>query len=113
MKVKDEHIKQLEKGVKLDDGMTQPSIIKVIRRAPGYSLISITIHEGRNRQVRRMFEHFDYHVKNLHRESIGFLNLEGVERGKYRKLTQQEVNKIKEICKSNKKKNIIPEYKRK
>ena len=111
--VKDEHIKQLEKGVKLDDGMTQPSIIKVMRRAPGYSLISITIHEGRNRQVRRMFEHFDYHVKNLHRESIGFLNLEGVERGKYRKLTQQEVNKIKEICKSNKKKNIIPEYKRK
>ena len=111
--VKDEHLKQLEKGVKLEDGMTQPSIIKIIRRSTGYSLISITIHEGRNRQVRRMFEHFSYHVKNLHRESIGFLNLDGLERGKYRKLSEEEVNKIKKICKENKKKNIIPEYKRK
>lgn len=111
--VKDEHLKQLEKGVKLEDGMTQPSIIKIIRRSTGYSLISITIHEGRNRQVRRMFEHFSYHVKNLHRESIGFLNLDGIERGKYRKLSEEEVNKIKKICKENKKKNIIPEYKRK
>ena len=111
--VKDEHLKQLEKGVKLEDGMTQPSIIRIIRRSTGYSLISITIHEGRNRQVRRMFEHFSYHVKNLHRESIGFLNLDGLERGKYRKLSEEEVNKIKKICKENKKKNIIPEYKRK
>ena len=93
--------------------MTQPSIIKVLRRTSTYSLNSITIHEGRNRQVRRMFEHFSYHVKNLHRESIGFLNLNGIERGKYRLLTQEEVNKIKAICKENKKKNIIPDYKRK
>ena len=111
--VKDEHIESLKKGVMLEDGMTQPSIVKVIRRSKDYSLISITIHEGRNRQVRRMFEHFSYHVKNLHRESIGFLNLQGIERGKYRKLTNEEVNKIKEICIKNKKNNIIPEYKRK
>ena len=79
--VKDEHLKELEKGILLEDGMTQPSVVKIIRRNIGYSLNSITIHEGRNRQVRRMFEHFSYHVKNLHRESIGFLNLEGIERG--------------------------------
>ena len=111
--VKDEHLKLLEKGVLLEDGLTQPSIIKIIKRTSMYSLISITIHEGRNRQVRRMFEHFSYHVKNLHRESIGFLNLNGIERGKYRLLTNQEVEKIKTICKQNKSKNIIPEYKRK
>ncbi|MBE6143401.1 MAG: rRNA pseudouridine synthase [Erysipelotrichaceae bacterium] len=111
--VKDEHLKLLEKGVMLEDGLTQPSIIKVLKRTTTYSLISITIHEGRNRQVRRMFEHFSYHVKNLHRESIGFLNLNGIERGKYRLLTNQEVEKIKTICKQNKSKNIIPEYKRK
>ena len=63
--VKDEHLKLLEKGVLLEDGLTQPSIIKIIKRTSMYSLISITIHEGRNRQVRRMFEHFSYHVKNL------------------------------------------------
>lgn len=111
--VKDEHLEKLRRGVLLDDGMTQPSIIKVLRRTSTYSLISITIHEGRNRQVRRMFEHFSYHVKNLHRESIGFLNLNGIERGKYRLLSQEEVDKIKKMCKENKKKNIIPEYKRK
>ena len=111
--VKDEHLRDLEKGVLLEDGMTQKSIVKIIKRTNTYSLISITIHEGRNRQVRRMFEHFGYHVKNLHRESIGFLNLNGIERGKYRVLTTQEVEKIKSICKANKSKNIIPEYKRK
>ena len=111
--VKDDHLRQLEKGVRLEDGMTQPSIVKVLRRTSTYSLISITIHEGRNRQVRRMFELFGYHVKNLHRESVGFLNLNGIERGKYRQLTIQEVERIKKICKENKSKNIIPDYKRK
>ena len=53
-----------------------------------------------------MFEHFAYHVKNLHRESIGFLNLNGIERGKYRLLSQEEVEKIKKMCKENKKKKF-------
>jgi len=77
------------------------------------TLVAITIHEGRNRQVRRMFEHFGYEVKNLHRESIGFLNLNGVERGMYRKLTNMEVAQIKDLCKKNKANNVIPDYKRK
>lgn len=111
-RVKDEHLKELEKGVLLDDGMTEPAVIKVLRMNNSQSLISITIHEGRNRQVRRMFEHFSYHVKNLHRESIGFLNLNGVERGSYRQLTDMEVKMIKNICLSNKKNNVIPEYKK-
>ncbi len=112
-RVKQEHLNELSKGVKLEDGMTQPAVIKVIRINDSQSLISVTIHEGRNRQVRRMFEHFSYHVKNLHRESIGFLNLEGIERGSYRLLTDVEVRMIKNICINNKKNNIIPEYKRK
>lgn len=111
--VKDEHLIQLQRGVKLEDGMTEPSKIKIIKRDESKSIISITIHEGRNRQVRRMFEYFSYHVKNLHREKIGFLTLEGIERGAYRRLTLEEVNKIKKICKENKSKNIVPEYKRK
>ena len=60
-----------------------------------------------------MFNHFGYEVKNLHRESIGFLNLQGVERGKYRKLSNSEVIQIKELCKKNKEKNVIPTYKSK
>lgn len=110
--VKDEHLESLKRGVNLEDGLTEPAIVKIIGRNIERSIISITIHEGRNRQVRRMFEHFSYQVKNLHRESIGFLTLTGIERGLYRKLTEGEVNMIKKICKANKSKNVIPSYKK-
>lgn len=111
--VKDLHLQELRDGVELEDGMTEKALVKLISRNDNKSVVSLTIHEGRNRQVRRMFNHFGYEVKNLHRESIGFLNLQGVERGKYRKLSNSEVIQIKELCKKNKEKNIIPTYKSK
>lgn len=111
--VEDIHLRGLEQGVELEDGMTEPAVTKVIARNVERSIISITIHEGRNRQVRRMFLHYGYEVKNLHRESIGFLTLDGVERGKYRKLTNMEVAQIKALCKKNKETNKIPSYKQK
>lgn len=109
--VKDEHLKELEKGVYLEDGLTQPAEIELKFRSMNKTQLQITIHEGRNRQVRRMFEHFDYHVKALNRDSIGFLTLDGVKRGEYRLLTEEEVNKLKKMCLTNKEKNIIPSYK--
>ena len=111
--VKDSHLQELRDGVMLEDGMTEKAFVKVIARNENRSVISLTIHEGRNRQVRRMFNHFDYEVKNLHRESIGFLTLQGIERGKYRKLTNAEVINLKELCKKNKGNNVIPKYKMK
>ena len=111
--VKDLHLQELRDGVELEDGMTEKALVKLISRNENKSVVSLTIHEGRNRQVRRMFNHFGYEVKNLHRESIGFLNLQGVERGKYRKLSNSEVIQIKELCKKNKGKNVIPTYKSK
>lgn len=111
--VKDLHLQELRDGVELEDGMTEKALVKLISRNESKSVVSLTIHEGRNRQVRRMFNHFGYEVKNLHRESIGFLNLQGVERGKYRKLSNSEVIQIKELCKKNKEKNVIPTYKSK
>lgn len=109
--VKDEHIKELEKGVLLEDGLTEPAEIELKFRSMSKTQLQITIHEGRNRQVRRMFEHFDYHVKALNRDSIGFLTLDEVKRGEYRLLTEEEVNKLKKMCLANKEKNIIPSYK--
>lgn len=112
-KVKEEDLQALRDGVLLEDGMTQKAIVEVFKEKPYETLIFITIHEGRNRQVRRMFEHFSYHVKNLNRESIAFLNVKGLKRGEYRKLTRDEVDKIKSICRENKKTNVIPDYKKK
>lgn len=112
-KVKEEHLEALRNGILLEDGMTQKAPVNVFRKKENETLVQITIHEGRNRQVRRMFEHFSYHVKNLNRDSISFLTLDGLKRGEYRLLTSDEVERIKGICKNNKKSNIIPDYKKK
>ena len=52
-------------------------------------------------------------MKNLNRESVGFLTLDGLRRGEYRKLSEKEISEIKRICTANKKNNRIPDYKRK
>lgn len=111
-KVKKEDLESLRNGVLLEDGMTQKALVEVFKEKEYETLIFITIHEGRNRQIRRMFEHFSYHVKNLNRESIAFLDLKGIKRGEYRKLTQSEVDSIKNTCRENKKNNVIPDYKK-
>ena len=112
-KVKEEDIVSLRNGVELEDGMTQRAVVNVFREYPETTMIQITIHEGRNRQVRRMFEHFGYHVKALNRDSISFISTRGLKRGEYRKLEEKEVELIKQRCLENKKTNIIPDYKRK
>lgn len=112
-KVRNEDIVKLREGVMLEDGMTQRAIVNISLEKEDCTLVQITIHEGRNRQVRRMFEHFGYHVRNLNRDSIAFLSTRGLKRGEYRKLTPEEVDSIKKRCLENKKTNQIPEYKRK
>lgn len=112
-KVKLEHLEALRNGILLEDGMTQKAEVELFREKIDQTMIKITIHEGRNRQVRRMFEHFSYHVRNLNRDSVGFLTLGSLKRGEYRKLSDLEVRMIKNICKANQKNNIIPDYKKK
>ncbi len=112
-KVKLEHLEALRNGILLEDGMTQKAEVELFREKIDQTMIKITIHEGRNRQVRRMFEHFSYHVRNLNRDSVGFLSLGSLKRGEYRKLSDLEVRMIKNICKANQKNNIIPDYKKK
>ena len=112
-KVSKEHILALQEGVMLEDGMTQKAQVEIFKEKIDQTMVRITIHEGRNRQVRRMFEHFSYHVRNLNRDSIGFLNLNNIKRGEYRKLSEAEVSMLKKIAIANKNRNIIPEYKKK
>ena len=104
-------VDKLEKGVMLDDGLTEPAKVKVLKNDNEKVIVKITIHEGRNRQVRRMFEAISHHVKALHRISIGFLDVRNIERGTYRKLEPMEILSLKNICKERRKTNKIPEYK--
>ena len=111
--IPDEALKKLHDGVELQDGMTAPAKILIGKRNKEVSIFKIIIHEGRNRQVRRMCEAVGYKVKSLYRESVGPITCIGLSRGEYRQLSQEEVDEIKSICKENKKKNVIPNYKNK
>lgn len=91
---------KLREGILLEDGMTEPAEVEYVdvdldnRR----SVVSITITEGRNRQVRRMFEALHLPVERLRRVQLGPLTLAGVPRGKYRILHPQEVEQLREYA---------------
>lgn len=97
----EEELDRLRIGIKLEDGVTSPA--KVERIAVDYernlTTISITIHEGKNRQVRRMCEAIGHPVRKLKRTQYAFLDLKGVKRGSYRFLTEEEVQELYKMCK--------------
>jgi pseudouridine synthase len=84
-------LRKLAEGVNLEDGRTAPA---EVRRLAG-STIELTIHEGRNRQVKRMFEAVGYRVKALHRERYADLTVKGLEPGEWRELEPSEVERLR------------------
>jgi len=97
-----EQLKQLEQGVMLEDGMTAPAKVKLLSadRKKRTAIVEIRIHEGRNRQVRRMFEAIGCEVMKLKRERYAFLDLKGLRPGEYRELTPHEVKLLRAIAQS-------------
>lgn len=95
-----EEVKALEKGIELEDGFTQPAQVKVKKqdKDKNTTLVEITISEGRNRQVRRMFEHFGHQVSKLTRIQFGPLDLKGLNAGEGRVLTPHEVKTIRHLA---------------
>ncbi len=90
-KPSDAVLQQLRDGVELDDGATTPAEVR--RLAP--NTIELTIHEGRNRQVKRMFEAVGHPVRSLHRSRYAGLTLEGLEPGRWRELEPSEVERLR------------------
>jgi 23S rRNA pseudouridine2605 synthase len=90
-------ISRLEQGVMLDDGQTAPAQVRQVRRVQGHSWFSLTIHEGRNRQVRRMCEAVGLPVSRLKRIGYAFLTLDQLPIGHYRQLSKAEVQRLKNI----------------
>lgn len=83
-------IARLEQGVQLEDGLTSPARVRWLRKHPLESVLEITIHEGRNRQIRRMMEAVGYPVKRLKRVAFGPLRLGDLPPGRWRFLMQEE-----------------------
>ena len=95
-----DQIKQLQLGVMLEDGKTLPAQVKVksYDRSKNVSIIQMVIREGRNRQVRRMFEAIGFRVEKLKRERLGFLTVTGLRPGQYRALTNHEVKQLRAVA---------------
>lgn len=96
-------LEKLREGIQLEDGMSQPAEVEYhdVDMERKSATISITIYEGRNRQVRRMFEAIGHPVVKLKRVQFGNIFLQGIPRGKFRHLTKSEVNELKMAIKAN------------
>ncbi|WGV62461.1 pseudouridine synthase [Brevibacillus brevis] len=92
-----EKVRKLATGIRLEDGMTSPGQSKLLKAESSSqrALVELTIHEGRNRQVRRMCEVIGHPVLTLERIRLGFLTLDGLKPGEFRELTHEEVESLK------------------
>lgn len=88
---------RLKKGIRLTDGVTAPAEARLKRRNDSGAQLEIVIHEGRNRQVRRMLDAVGYPVQHLRRTKLAFLDLTCLKPGQWRELTQQEVKRLREL----------------
>lgn len=93
----DEEIAQLERGVRLEDGMTSPAMLKKVRKVEANSWLEITIREGRKHQVKRMLESVGHPVIKLIRIKMGPLSLGDLQPGEFRFLTDREANLLREV----------------
>lgn len=91
--ITEDHIEALSHGVVIDGVKTAPAKVKVLTKTE----VRIAIFEGRNRQIRKMFEVLGYFVKSLKRVKVGELTLKNLEVGKYRKLTKDEIEYLKKL----------------
>ena len=94
--VKSNEVEELKKGVKIEDYITKPARVKILKtdEEKNISRLEITIHEGKNRQVRKMCEAIGHKVLALHRSKIAGIGVKDLELGKWRYLTRNEVKKI-------------------
>ena len=90
-KVMDQQLKRMAGGVELEEGVTAPATVRLVKSSDLNDWISVTIHEGRNRQVRRMCEAVSLSVVRLRRVRYGSLEIGALKPGEFRYLTEAEV----------------------
>ncbi len=90
----DDSLTRLRNGIELEDGVTSPAQVKVVATSANTQVLEIVIHEGRNRQIRRMIEAIGSRVETLHRSKIGPIEDKSLKLGQYRELTLDEVHSL-------------------
>jgi len=92
-------VKQLRKGIVLEDGPVKPDKVEVLQRGADRSLVRVTLHEGRNRIVRRLFDEIEHPVRQLSRIAIGPVRLGDLKSGALRDLTREELGALLDLVK--------------
>ena len=93
--IKKEQIEQLKNGIMLDDTLVKASRVKLKKVNPDSTcMVEITIHEGKNHQVKRMFESVGFLVDKLTRKRVGIFTVDHLKSGEYRKLTPKEIQTV-------------------
>ncbi|HAJ70062.1 MAG: pseudouridine synthase [Alkalibacterium gilvum] len=96
-------IKRLEDGLDIDDYKTLPAKARImdVDKRKNKSMVELTIHEGKNHQVKKMLKTVGFPVEKLNRTQYGFLTTEGLQSGEWRELKSFEVNKLRQLVKDN------------
>lgn len=84
----------MKKGLRLEDGVTRVDEFKLVDSTPGHVLVEVTIHSGKNRIIRRMFEHVGYPVEKLVRVEMGPIHIGSQKQGTVRNLSKVEIGKL-------------------
>lgn len=92
--INEEQVEKLQTGIMLDGRKTAPAQVRVVTKQEGRVVLEIVLHEGRNRQIRRMCESLNLEVARLKRVAIGTVKLGGLKQGMYRDLSADEVKKL-------------------
>ncbi|WP_055070759.1 pseudouridine synthase [Clostridium massiliamazoniense] len=92
-----EQLEKFKAGVDIGGYITAPAKIKVVKEGKGNSVVEITIHEGKNRQVRKMCSAFNHEVLSLKRIAIGKLSLDDLKEGHWRYLNEKEISYLKSL----------------
>lgn len=93
--IDDVDVRRLEAGVMIDGRRTAPAVVRVLHREPGRTELMVIIREGRNRQIRKMFETVGKRVTYIKRVAVGSLPLGDLKRGQYRHLSAAEIDKLR------------------
>jgi 23S rRNA pseudouridine2605 synthase len=89
-----EKLARLRRGVEIDGRATAPAEVTLVRQSAGAAVVDIRLHEGRNRQVRKMFAAVGNKVIDLKRTAIGDVGLGGLKPGHWRKLSKAEIDRL-------------------
>lgn len=98
-----EAIRKIKSGIKVENTVIYPSRVKLRKKDPkkNASLVEIVVHEGKNHEIKKIFEAVGFPVDKLKRETIGILNVRDLKSGEYRRITPKEIKVLYNMAQKN------------